>query len=76
MDDEFVIGINTMCGLYAVNEIGLDDIQRISIFSTRELAQEEMDDHNEECLRAGMDPSEDEEIMTLADWLARGGELD
>jgi hypothetical protein len=75
MDDEFVIGINTMCGLYAVNEIGLDDIQRISIFSTRELAQEEMDDHNEECLRAGMDPS-DEEIMTLDEWLARGGELD
>ena len=76
MDDEFVIGVNTMCGLYAVNEIGLDGIQRVSIFSTRELAQEEIDDYNESRLEEGMDLSEDEEIMTLADWLARGGELD
>jgi len=59
----------------AVCETGPDGVRRVKIFATRELAQEEIDWDNEERLEAGMDLN-DEGVMTLADWLARGGVLD
>lgn len=74
---QFVIAIHTMCGLAAVSESVGRGPTTVALYATRKEAEAEILDSQQERAKEDMDALDDgdEEVMTLAEWQERGGEL-